>query len=126
MQTANREAPPRDVDSNPIFQDGDLIYDGVVVREIPEIAGFNNTAALDRRCIPVHASEDRDMRAKPLLLQQPVTAKGDAPSQDLVQVIQQLCRIIDTLTPLIETIHGEGGVLERLDNLTARVEALEP
>ncbi|MCV2448887.1 hypothetical protein [Paracoccus sp. DMF] len=30
------------------------------------------------------------MKAKPLLLQQPVTAKGDMPSQDLVQVIQQL------------------------------------
>lgn len=36
MKTANREARPRDVESNPIFQDGDLIYDGVIVREIPE------------------------------------------------------------------------------------------
>lgn len=45
MQQANREARPRDVESNPIFQDGDLIYDGVVIREIPEIAGFNNTAS---------------------------------------------------------------------------------
>jgi len=44
MQQANREARPRDVESNPIFQDGDLIYDGVIVREIPEIEGFNNTA----------------------------------------------------------------------------------
>lgn len=37
MATANREARERGVDSNPIFQDGDLIYDGVIIREIPEI-----------------------------------------------------------------------------------------
>jgi len=37
MLSANREARPRDVESNPIFQDGDLIYDGVIIREIPEI-----------------------------------------------------------------------------------------
>lgn len=44
MAAANREIRPREVESNPIFQDGDLIYDGVIIREIPEIAGFNNTA----------------------------------------------------------------------------------
>lgn len=44
ISAANREARPRDVETNPIFQDGDLIYDGVIIREIPEIAGFNNTA----------------------------------------------------------------------------------
>jgi N4-gp56 family major capsid protein len=37
MTQANREARERNVDSNPIFQDGDLIYDGVIIREIPEI-----------------------------------------------------------------------------------------
>lgn len=37
IATANREARVRDVDSNPIFQDGDLIYDGVIIREVPEI-----------------------------------------------------------------------------------------
>lgn len=45
---ANREARPRDVESNPVFQDGDLIYDGVIIREIPEIAslgGVGNTGA---------------------------------------------------------------------------------
>jgi hypothetical protein len=26
--------------SNPIFQDGDLIYDGVIIREVPEISAF--------------------------------------------------------------------------------------
>lgn len=36
MTQANREARPREVDSNPIFQDGDLIYDGIIFREIPE------------------------------------------------------------------------------------------
>jgi len=37
ITAANREARPRDVESNPLFQDGDLIYDGVVHREVPEI-----------------------------------------------------------------------------------------
>jgi len=36
MTAANRDARPRDVDANPLFQDGDLIYDGVIFREIPE------------------------------------------------------------------------------------------
>ena len=36
MQAANRDARARDVDSNPLFQDGDLIYDGIIFREIPE------------------------------------------------------------------------------------------
>lgn len=36
MTAANRDARPRDVDSNPLFQDGDLVYDGVIYREIPE------------------------------------------------------------------------------------------
>ncbi len=33
---ANRDARTRGID-NPLFQDGDLIWDGVVIREIPEI-----------------------------------------------------------------------------------------
>ena len=37
MTQANREARPRDVEANPLFQDGDLIYDGIVHREVPEI-----------------------------------------------------------------------------------------
>jgi hypothetical protein len=37
IATANRDARPRDVEANPIFQDGDLIYDGVIHREVPEI-----------------------------------------------------------------------------------------
>jgi N4-gp56 family major capsid protein len=42
MATANREARARDVETNPIFQDGDLIYDGVIIREIPEIPVLAN------------------------------------------------------------------------------------
>ncbi|SLK03753.1 DUF4043 family protein [Novosphingobium mathurense] len=37
MTQANREARPRDVAANPLFQDGDLIYDGILHREVPEI-----------------------------------------------------------------------------------------
>jgi N4-gp56 family major capsid protein len=37
VQQANRDARERGVDSNPIFQDGDLILNGVIVREIPEM-----------------------------------------------------------------------------------------
>ena len=35
---ANREARARDVGANPLFQDGDLIYDGIIFREIEEIS----------------------------------------------------------------------------------------
>lgn len=37
MQQANRDARPRDVNENPLFQDGDLLYDGMLHREVPEI-----------------------------------------------------------------------------------------
>ena len=36
MTAANREARERNVGTNPLFQDGDLIWDGVIIREIPE------------------------------------------------------------------------------------------
>ena len=54
MQTANREARPRDVESNPIFQDGDLIYDGVIIREIPEIASLGTVGAASAAVSPVY------------------------------------------------------------------------
>lgn len=41
MQQANRDARARGLD-NPIFQDGDLIWNGVIIREIPEL----NTAII--------------------------------------------------------------------------------
>lgn len=37
MLSANRDARPRDVGSNPIFQDGDLLYNGIIFREVEEI-----------------------------------------------------------------------------------------
>lgn len=43
MTQANRDARVRGVDSNPIFQGGELIWDGVVIIEIPEIAYVTST-----------------------------------------------------------------------------------
>lgn len=37
IYAANKDARPRDVETNPIFQSGDLIYNGVIIREIPEL-----------------------------------------------------------------------------------------
>jgi N4-gp56 family major capsid protein len=45
MAQANREARPRDVANNPLFQDGDLIYDGIMHREVPEIDNIASTGA---------------------------------------------------------------------------------
>jgi uncharacterized protein DUF4043 len=48
LQTVNKDARPREergaygATNNPIFQDGDQIYDGVIVRLIPEISLFVN------------------------------------------------------------------------------------
>lgn len=38
--TANTQARPREgdgLDKNPLFQDGDLLYNGIIIREIPEL-----------------------------------------------------------------------------------------
>jgi N4-gp56 family major capsid protein len=38
--TANTQARPREgdgLDKNPLFQDGDLLYNGVIIREVPEL-----------------------------------------------------------------------------------------
>ncbi|WP_050596701.1 DUF4043 family protein [Mesorhizobium ciceri] len=40
MATINSDARPRDVSANPLFQDGDLIWDKVIVREVPEISQY--------------------------------------------------------------------------------------
>jgi N4-gp56 family major capsid protein len=39
LKSSNTDARPRGTD-NIIFQDGDLLWDGVIVREVPEIDGF--------------------------------------------------------------------------------------
>jgi len=44
MTQANREARIRSP-NNPLFTDGDLVYDGIIYREIPEISGFIDSAA---------------------------------------------------------------------------------
>jgi hypothetical protein len=46
LATINKDARPREgggVDKNPLFQDGDQIYDGVIIREVPEIDAFVDT-----------------------------------------------------------------------------------
>jgi N4-gp56 family major capsid protein len=46
MTQANREARSREgsgMDDNPIFQDGDLLYDGIIHREVPEIDDVSST-----------------------------------------------------------------------------------
>ena len=43
LATVNKDARPREgngVSKNPLFQDGDQIYDGVIVRQVPEISSF--------------------------------------------------------------------------------------
>ncbi len=37
---ANREARPREVASNPIFNGGDLFFDGVIIKKVPDIKQF--------------------------------------------------------------------------------------
>lgn len=41
---ANREARERGL-NNPLFRDGDLVYDGVIIREVPEIAVLTGVGA---------------------------------------------------------------------------------
>lgn len=46
---ANRDARPREArgfDDQPIFQDGDLIYDGVIIRKVPEISNAISSSTL--------------------------------------------------------------------------------
>lgn len=43
LETINKDARPREqngMDKNPLFQDGDQIYDGVIIRQVPEISSF--------------------------------------------------------------------------------------
>jgi hypothetical protein len=43
LETINKDARPREnggVSKNPLFQDGDQLYDGVIVRLVPEISNF--------------------------------------------------------------------------------------
>jgi N4-gp56 family major capsid protein len=42
MTQANRDARERDITSNPLFTGGSLVWDGVIIREIPEISYVSN------------------------------------------------------------------------------------
>ncbi|MEO8926363.1 MAG: DUF4043 family protein [Caulobacteraceae bacterium] len=62
MVTANTQARARESEGmkdNPLFQDGDLLYDGVIHREVPEIddyavlAGFNGIGASSADVRPI-------------------------------------------------------------------------
>ena len=49
MIAANRDARAREaggMNSNPLFQDGDLIYDGVIIRQIEEISTLITTSSI--------------------------------------------------------------------------------
>jgi len=54
MNTTNLDGRPRDVDNNPVFQDGDLMYDGVIIREIPEIPVTGAVGASSAQVAPVY------------------------------------------------------------------------
>lgn len=45
LLSANRDARPRSVEENPIFQDGDEMYNGVLYHEVPEIPHITNAGA---------------------------------------------------------------------------------
>lgn len=47
MKQANRDARPREVSSNPLFQDGDMLLNGIIYREIPEIESYALLAQAD-------------------------------------------------------------------------------
>jgi hypothetical protein len=57
---ANTQARPREgdgLDTNPLFQDGDLIYSGIIIREIPELTTrlpvfYNNAGAAGGQVAP--------------------------------------------------------------------------
>jgi hypothetical protein len=56
MRNANRDARAREgngMDKNPLFQDGDLIIDGVIIREIPEIPVLSGVGAQSIDVAPV-------------------------------------------------------------------------
>jgi hypothetical protein len=53
VQQANREAWQRGED-NPLFTGGDLIYDGCIVREVPDIADISGVGASNIDVGPVY------------------------------------------------------------------------
>ena len=54
MNTTNLDGRVRDVSTNPVFQDGDLEYDGVIIREIPEIPVTGTVGTSSAQVAPVY------------------------------------------------------------------------
>jgi N4-gp56 family major capsid protein len=54
MQTANRDARERGVTTNPLFTGGSLVWDGVIIREIPEIGVLSGVGASSINVAPVY------------------------------------------------------------------------
>ncbi len=83
---ANRDARPRDVENNPLFQDGDLIYDGVIHREVPEIDawaannGFNTAGASSAPVRPVFLCGTQSVFIAYAQRPQAGTEKSDIPA----------------------------------------------
>lgn len=40
MDSVHQNAAPRDMKGNPIFQHGDLVYDNMIIRKVPEISSY--------------------------------------------------------------------------------------
>lgn len=86
MTQANREARPRDVAANPIFQDGDLIYDGIIHREVPEIDvwaaanGFNTAGGSSAPIRPVFLCGTQSVFIAYAQRPQAGTEKSDIPT----------------------------------------------
>lgn len=40
LDSVHQNAAPREIKNNPIYQDGDLVYDGVIIRQVPEISTY--------------------------------------------------------------------------------------
>jgi hypothetical protein len=54
LKTVNLDGRPREISNNPVFQDGDLEYDGVIVREIPEISTVGDIGDSSAPVYPVY------------------------------------------------------------------------
>ena len=54
MLSDNLAGRERGIENHPVFQDGDLIYDGVIIKEIPEIPATGNVGTASARVEPVY------------------------------------------------------------------------
>lgn len=54
LETINLDGRARNPEANPLFQDGDLEFDGVVIKEIPEIGNVGTIGAASATVYPVY------------------------------------------------------------------------